>query len=75
MNPGTGDDPFVVRIDAPGGSGGARAEAEKLGVPVLAEIPLEVPLREACDQGRPLVATAPESAAAKAFIAAAKALI
>ena len=57
------------------GSGGARAEAEKLGVPVLAEIPLEVPLREACDQGRPLVATAPESAAAKAFIAAAKALI
>ena len=56
------------------GSGGAKAEAEKLGVPVLAEIPLEVSLREACDQGRPLVATAPDSAAAQAFVAAAKML-
>src|SRR5436190_18292955 len=34
------------------GSGGARAEAARLGVPLLAEIPIEVPLREACDQGR-----------------------
>jgi ATP-binding protein involved in chromosome partitioning len=50
------------------GSGGARAEAERLGVPLLAEIPIEVPLREACDAGRPLVATNTESAAAKAFL-------
>ena len=56
------------------GAGGAKAEAAKMGVPLLAEIPLEVPLREACDAGRPLVATAPDGAAARGFIAAAKAL-
>ena len=50
------------------GEGGARREAERLGVPLLAEIPIEVPLREACDAGRPLVATNSESAAAKAFL-------
>jgi ATP-binding protein involved in chromosome partitioning len=50
------------------GTGGARIEAERLGVPLLAEIPIEVALREACDAGRPLVATNPESAAAKAFL-------
>jgi ATP-binding protein involved in chromosome partitioning len=50
------------------GAGGARAEAAKLGVPLLAEIPIEVPLREACDAGRPLVATNQESPAAKAFL-------
>ena len=56
------------------GSGGAKAEAEKLGVPVLAEIPLEVALRQACDEGRPMTATDPDSPAAQAFLAAAKAL-
>jgi ATP-binding protein involved in chromosome partitioning len=56
------------------GSGGAKAEAERLGVPLLAEIPIEVPLREACDAGRPLVATNTESAAAKAFLELAKKL-
>ena len=50
------------------GSGGAKAEAERLGVPLLAEIPIEVAMREACDQGRPLVANTTESAAAKAFL-------
>jgi ATP-binding protein involved in chromosome partitioning len=57
------------------GSGGAKAEAEKLGVPVLAEIPLEVALRQACDEGRPMTATDPQSPAAQAFLAAAKALV
>lgn len=56
------------------GSGGARREAERLGVPLLAEIPIEVPLREACDAGRPLVATNTESAAAKAFLDLARTL-
>ena len=56
------------------GSGGAKAEAEKLDVPVLAEIPLEVALRQACDEGRPMTATDPDSPAAQAFLAAAKAL-
>lgn len=57
------------------GTGGAKAEAERLGVPLLAEVPLEMALREACDNGRPVVATTPDSAAAQAFIAAAKALM
>ena len=56
------------------GAGGARAEAERLGVPLLAEIPIEVPLREACDAGRPLVATNTDSAAAKAFLELARKL-
>ncbi|HEX7886361.1 MAG TPA: Mrp/NBP35 family ATP-binding protein [Phenylobacterium sp.] len=56
------------------GEGGARREAERLGVPLLAEIPIEVALREACDAGRPLVATHTESAAAKAFLELARKL-
>jgi ATP-binding protein involved in chromosome partitioning len=50
------------------GAGGAKAEAERLNVPLLAEIPLEVALREACDQGKPLVAANPDSPAAQAFL-------
>lgn len=56
------------------GEGGARREAERLGVPLLAEIPIEVPLREACDAGRPLVATNTQSAAAQAFLELARKL-
>ena len=56
------------------GTGGAAKEAEALGVPLLAEIPIEVALREACDQGRPIVATTPESASAQAFLKMAQAL-
>lgn len=50
------------------GSGGAKAEAERLGVPLLAEIPIEVALRQACDEGRPLAAGDGESAAVQAFV-------
>jgi ATP-binding protein involved in chromosome partitioning len=57
------------------GSGGAKAEAEALGVPLLAEIPLEIGLRQACDDGRPVTAVDPESPAAQAFQAAARALL
>jgi ATP-binding protein involved in chromosome partitioning len=56
------------------GRGGARQEAANLGVPLLAEVPIEVALREASDAGRPLVATAPESPAAKAFLKMARTL-
>ena len=57
------------------GAGGARTEAERLGVPLLAEIPIEVALREACDAGRPLVATTPDSPAAQAFLDLARKLL
>ena len=56
------------------GEGGGRAEAARLGVPLLAEIPLEMALREACDAGRPLVATDAEGPAARAFVKLAEAL-
>jgi ATP-binding protein involved in chromosome partitioning len=56
------------------GQGGGRAEAERLGVPLLAEIPIDVALRQGGDDGRPLVATTPDAPASKAFLAMAKAL-
>ena len=57
------------------GHGGARTEAERLGVPVLAEIPIDMALRAGSDDGAPLTAAQPDSAVAKAFIAAARALL
>jgi ATP-binding protein involved in chromosome partitioning len=38
------------------GHGGARAEAEKLGIPFLGEIPLELDIRLAGDNGTPIAA-------------------
>jgi ATP-binding protein involved in chromosome partitioning len=43
------------------GHGGARAEAERLGVPFLGEVPLDLQLRERSDSGEPIVATEPDS--------------
>jgi ATP-binding protein involved in chromosome partitioning len=51
------------------GRGGAKAEAETSGAPFLGEIPIDVQLRKGSDEGRPLVATAPDSEVAKAFAA------
>ncbi len=47
------------------GQGGAEAEAKRLGVPFLGAVPLEMPVRESADAGRPLLHTHPDSAAAK----------
>jgi ATP-binding protein involved in chromosome partitioning len=49
------------------GHGGARAEAERLGVPFLGEVPLSISLREMSDEGRPVVAMDRDSRAAEAF--------
>jgi len=49
------------------GHGGAKAEAARLGVPFLGEVPLTLAIRETSDAGRPVVATDPSSPAAKAF--------
>ena len=43
------------------GHGGAAAEAEKLGVPFLGEVPLEMAIRATSDDGTPIVASQPES--------------
>jgi ATP-binding protein involved in chromosome partitioning len=54
------------------GHGGARLEAERLGVPFLGEIPLAMPIRETSDNGKPIVATAPDSPHAIAYLAIAQ---
>ncbi len=43
------------------GHGGARMEAEKLGVQFLGEVPLDMQVRQRSDSGHPIVASAPES--------------
>jgi ATP-binding protein involved in chromosome partitioning len=43
------------------GSGGARAEAERLGVPFLGSVPLSLGLRETSDAGRPVAACEPDT--------------
>ena len=57
------------------GHGGVAAEAEKLGVPLLAEIPLQMDIRLAADGGAPIVVSKPDSAPAAAFRGIAKDLI
>src|SRR5258707_8732063 len=49
------------------GHGGARHEAERLGVPFLGEVPLHMDIREKFDAGLPIVATQPDSASAAAY--------
>jgi len=54
------------------GHGGARAEATRLGVPFLGEVPLDTEIREKSDAGLPVVATAPDGPQAAAFRAIAR---
>ncbi|MBI2235215.1 MAG: Mrp/NBP35 family ATP-binding protein [Micavibrio aeruginosavorus] len=54
------------------GHGGARAEADKLGVPFLGEIPLHALIRTLSDAGTPVVAARPDSAEAKPYLAMAQ---
>ncbi|RWL85343.1 MAG: iron-sulfur cluster carrier protein ApbC [Mesorhizobium sp.] len=49
------------------GHGGARREAERLGVTFLGEVPLETGIRESSDAGAPVVASKPEGAEAKIY--------
>ena len=49
------------------GHGGARHEAERLGVPFLGEVPLDIAIRENSDAGKPVVATIPDGPHAKAY--------
>ena len=53
------------------GSGGGSREAQRLNVPLLGEIPIDIATREAGDRGIPIVASDAESPVSKAFTAAA----
>ncbi len=57
------------------GHGGVAAEAEKMGVPLLAEIPLDMTIRLASDGGAPVVVSQPGSAQAAGFLALARTLV
>lgn len=54
------------------GHGGAKREAEALGIPFLGEIPLLLDIRTTSDAGTPICASAPDSPAALAFAAIAR---
>ncbi|MBO0904867.1 Mrp/NBP35 family ATP-binding protein [Jiella sonneratiae] len=49
------------------GHGGAKAEAERLGVPFLGEVPIEMAIRESSDAGRPVTASEPDGPHAAAY--------
>ena len=54
--------------------GGARHEAERLGVPFLGEVPLALAIRERSDAGLPIVVAEPEGAHAARYREIARAL-
>ena len=57
------------------GHGGARQEAERLGVDFLGEIPLHLSIRETSDAGTPIVAAEPDGPHAAAYRQIAEALM
>ncbi|WP_054657683.1 iron-sulfur cluster carrier protein ApbC [Stenotrophomonas pictorum] len=57
------------------GEGGGQRIAEQYGVPLLGSLPLDIGIREQGDAGTPIVAAAPESAAAQAYLAAARRMV
>jgi len=57
------------------GAGGGQRMAAQYGVPLLGSLPLEIGIREQGDAGTPIVAAAPDSAAAKAYVAAARRMV
>jgi ATP-binding protein involved in chromosome partitioning len=48
--------------------GGARHDAEQMGVPFLGEAPLDMKIRETSDAGRPVVAAEPDSPQAAVYL-------
>ncbi|HST56640.1 MAG TPA: Mrp/NBP35 family ATP-binding protein [Solirubrobacteraceae bacterium] len=57
------------------GEGGGRELADELDVPLLARVPLTMPLREHADSGAPLVVENPDDPASQAIRQAARGLI
>jgi ATP-binding protein involved in chromosome partitioning len=49
------------------GSGGGQCLADEYDVPLLTQIPMEMPVQEGGDSGRPIVLSRSDSASASAF--------
>ena len=56
------------------GTGGAKAEAERLGLPFLGGIPLDIEIRATSDAGTPIVAENSSSPHAQAYFKIAETL-
>ena len=56
------------------GTGGGQTLADAFDVPLLAQIPMEMPVQEGGDQGRPITLSKPDSVSAKTFLALADGL-
>ena len=54
------------------GSGGGERESKRLRVPLLGQIPIDIPTREAGDRGMPIVGEDPESPVAQEFLKVAR---
>jgi ATP-binding protein involved in chromosome partitioning len=67
-----GDDDKIYRIF---GEGGGTTLAERLGVPLLGEIPIDQDLRRFADSGAPIVLQAPDSEVAQKLDQSAKELV
>lgn len=69
-------------LEAPDGTrqalfaeGGGQITADSLKVPLMGQIPIDVAIREGCDNGIPIVISDPDSAAAQVFMAVAKQIL
>ncbi|OMO78417.1 ATPase-like, ParA/MinD [Corchorus capsularis] len=49
------------------GTGGAQKTAAEMGLQLVGEIPIEVDIRKGCDEGVPIVVSAPDSVVSKAY--------
>ncbi len=58
--------PHCGEVSDPFGSGGAEAEAERLGIPFLGRVPLDIAIRRASDAGEPPAAR--DDASAEPFL-------
>jgi ATP-binding protein involved in chromosome partitioning len=61
--------------ETPFGEGGGQQLATELGVPLMGRIPLDPALREGSDEGRPVVAEAPDCEVSRAFADLADAIV
>lgn len=57
------------------GHGGARDEADRLGVPFLGEVPLDPMIRETADDGRPIMVSDPDGPHARSYRAIARQML
>src|SRR5438874_2839460 len=49
------------------GSGGGQREAARLNVPLLGQVPIDIPTREAGDRGKPIAAASPDNPTSAVF--------